>query len=91
MSSSSLRTAALRGGEGATALALPLPFPFRGPRSDVTGCDVPEGRMRSEGSVPRGETHGVPRRGGIVLISWRCYSKKESFVDKPIIKLGAGN
>jgi hypothetical protein len=68
MSSSSLRTAALRGGEGATALALPLPLPLPCPRSDFAGCDVPEGRMRSEGSVPRGETHGVPRRGGIGLV-----------------------
>ena len=68
MSSSSLSTAALRGGSGAAALAFPLPFPLPCPLSDFAGCDDPGGRMRSETRVPLEEAHGVPRRGGIVLV-----------------------
>jgi hypothetical protein len=60
-SSSSLRTAMLRGG-GSGVAAFAFPFAF----SDFVGWgDLEGGRMRSERREPR-ETHGVPRRGGIV-------------------------
>ena len=73
MSSSSLRTAVLRGGSGAAALPpLPFPLPFPWPFSDFADCDGPEGRIRSETRDPREEIHGVPRRGGIVSVSRRC-------------------
>src|SRR6266851_2746950 len=44
-----------RFGSGMIAYALPFPFPW--PLSDFAGCDGPEGRMRSERRIPRGETH----------------------------------
>ena len=60
-SSSSLRTAALRGGgSGVAALAFPFPFPF----SDFVGWGDAGGGMRSERREPR-VAHAVPRRGGI--------------------------
>jgi hypothetical protein len=45
---------------GSDMIAFALPFPFPWPPSDFADCDGPEGRMRSERRVPRGETHGVP-------------------------------
>lgn len=77
ISSSSLRTAVLVGGSGGAALP-PLPFPFPFPFSDFAGCGDLEGRIRSEGRDPREDIHGVPRRGGMVLVlkviamRWRC-------------------
>jgi len=53
--------------------------------SDFAGCDGSEGRIWLESRDPRGETHGVPRCGGMVSVSrWKEIPRKRVSPTRPL-------